>query len=87
MHMPLSTVIYEIPTRVQKMEIKASASSKDLQVVTTTLALNYRVDPAHVVDVFRDLGPLDEVRRTIIEPAKPHSSCPWQAARHPKLFM
>jgi regulator of protease activity HflC (stomatin/prohibitin superfamily) len=53
---PVKTQIINISTRVHKMEASATASSKDLQVVSTKIALNYRVDAARVVEVFRNVG-------------------------------
>ncbi len=58
-----------MPLRVQKMEAKASASSKDLQVVTSIIALNYRLHSDHAVEVFQDIGKLDSVEQTIVAPA------------------
>jgi len=60
--------IVNIDARVQKIEAEAHASSKDLQVVTTRSALNYRLHPAHVVDVYPDIGELEQVQRNIIDP-------------------
>lgn len=66
---PIKTKILNISMRVQKIESIATASSKDLQVVSTRLALNYRLDGTKIVDVFRDIGTLGIVEGTIIEPA------------------
>jgi len=60
--------IVNINARVLKMEVDSSASSKDLQVVTTKIALNFRVDPAHVVDIYQDIGAISDVERNIIDP-------------------
>jgi len=61
--------IVNMPLRVQKIEAKASASSKDLQVVTSIIALNYRLDGSKAVDVFQDIGKLETVEQTIVAPA------------------
>ena len=66
---PVKTQIINISTRVHKMEASATASSKDLQVVSTKIALNYRVDAARVVEVFRNVGTRLIVENTIIDPA------------------
>jgi prohibitin 2 len=66
---PVKTQIINISTRVHKMEASASASSKDLQVVSTKIALNYRIDAARVVEVFRNIGTRLVVEGTIIDPA------------------
>ena len=66
---PIKTQIINISTRVQKKEADATASSKDLQVVSTKIALNYRLDATRIVDIFRNIGTLATVENTIIEPA------------------
>ncbi len=53
--------------RTQKEESQATAASRDLQIVTTSLALNFRVDPAGVGDLFRDVGV--DYKARIIDPA------------------
>ena len=67
--MPVQTQIINISTRVHKMEASATASSKDLQVVSTKIALNYRVDGSQIVEVFRNVGTRLVVESTIIDPA------------------
>jgi regulator of protease activity HflC (stomatin/prohibitin superfamily) len=67
--MPVQTQIINISTRVHKMEASATASSKDLQVVSTKIALNYRVDAARIVEVYRNVGTRLVVENTIIDPA------------------
>jgi regulator of protease activity HflC (stomatin/prohibitin superfamily) len=42
--------------RTQKEESQATAASRDLQIVTTSLALNFRIDPAMVPKVYQTLG-------------------------------
>ena len=42
--------------KIQKDEVPASASSKDLQVVTSRIALNYHLDPNAVNKVWQDVG-------------------------------
>lgn len=61
--------IVNMPVRVQKMEAKASASSKDLQVVTSIIALNYRINGEQAVAIFQEIGTLDAIEATIIAPA------------------
>ena len=62
------TRIVNVDTRVQKKETRASASSRDLQVVTTIIALNYRLDPAQAATVYQSIGDLPEVDQNIIDP-------------------
>ena len=67
--MPVMTQIINISTRVHKMEASATASSKDLQVVSTKIALNYRLDGSRIVEIFRNIGTRTTVEATIIDPA------------------
>jgi regulator of protease activity HflC (stomatin/prohibitin superfamily) len=60
-----STEVIEV--RTQKEESQASAASKDLQIVTTILALNFHADPSHVDDLYRNVG--SEYVSRIIDPA------------------
>ncbi|MBW2190448.1 MAG: prohibitin family protein [Deltaproteobacteria bacterium] len=67
--MPVQTNIINISMRVQRMEASATASSKDLQVVSTRIVLNYRLDPTELVKIFREIGTRLAVEHTIIDPA------------------
>jgi len=67
--MPVQTNIINISMRVQRMEASATASSKDLQVVSTRIVLNYRLDGAEIVRIFRNIGTRAAVEHTIIDPA------------------
>lgn len=49
-----STVLMSLQTQLYKEP--ASAASKDLQDVNTTVAINYRVDPKYVMEIYRTLG-------------------------------
>ncbi|UZR93909.1 prohibitin family protein [Chondrinema litorale] len=64
---PVSTKIIPINVRVQKIEADATASSKDLQNVTSKVALNFFLSKEKANTIFQELG-LD-YRVTIIEPA------------------
>lgn len=55
-----------LETRTQKEESQATAASRDLQIVTTTLALNFRLDSTAVDKIYGQVGPLYKVR--IIDP-------------------
>lgn len=56
-----------INVQTQKEEVLATAASKDLQDVSTTIALNYHLNPASAPEVYRDLG-LDYIVK-IADPA------------------
>lgn len=45
-----------INVQTQKYEVVATAASMDLQDVTTTIALNYHLDPAGAPEMYRSLG-------------------------------
>lgn len=45
-----------INIQTQKYEVAATAASKDLQDVNTTIALNYHLNPASAPEMYRDLG-------------------------------
>lgn len=45
----------KMDTTVLKQEADVNAATKDLQDVTTHVALNHRIDPAHVADVYVSL--------------------------------
>ncbi|GMV89249.1 MAG: hypothetical protein AMXMBFR81_21800 [Chthonomonas sp.] len=53
--------------RTQKEESTGSAASRDLQVVTTTVALNFRVDRSKVGELYQNVG--REYKARIIDPA------------------
>lgn len=56
-----------VEVRTQKEESKATAASRDLQTVSTSLALNYRVDPDRVGQLFQQVG--TQYKARIIDPA------------------
>jgi len=64
---PLFDSIYHLDIQTQKVDVKSAAASKDLQVVTTEIALNYHLDPVVVNKLFQQYGIDYEAR--IIHPA------------------
>jgi regulator of protease activity HflC (stomatin/prohibitin superfamily) len=64
---PFINTVELMEVRTQKEESQATAASRDLQNVTTSLALNFRVDPAGVGDLFKNVGTGYKAR--IIDPA------------------
>lgn len=64
---PIYQEIKEIDVRVQKEETNAAAASKDLQQVTSKVAVNFNVVPELAADLFQNIG-LDYKSR-IIDPA------------------
>ena len=64
---PLVDSVREIDVRIQKDEVKASASSSDLQTVDSTVAVNYHLDPLRVAEIFQTVGM--EYNTRLIAPA------------------
>lgn len=65
---PLIQSVVKMDVRTQKFDAaKASAASKDLQIVTTDVTLNYYIQPDSVVDIYRKIG--ISYQDTIINPA------------------
>lgn len=58
---PLAQTMHLMDVRIQKGEGEGDAASRDLQSVHTRIAINYHLDPARVVDVFRNIGPSTEM--------------------------
>jgi len=53
---PFIQKVVKMDVKIQKDEVPASASSKDLQVVTSKIALNYHLDPGSVNKVWQEVG-------------------------------
>jgi len=53
---PFIEDIIPVDVKVQKSQTDATAASKDLQTVSSTIALNYHIDPEQVNTVYQDLG-------------------------------
>ena len=64
---PIYQQIKVLDVKTVKYEIQAEAASKDVQVINTTVALNYHLDPAKVGKLWQEIGKDYESR--IIDPA------------------
>lgn len=64
---PFIQEVIQTEVRVQKAQSEQTAASKDLQVVTTTVAVNYHVNPNSAQKLYQEVG-LDYQNR-IVEPA------------------
>jgi len=53
---PFVQQVVTVDVRIQKDEVPASASSKDLQIVTSKIALNYHLDPNDVNKIWQEVG-------------------------------
>lgn len=53
---PILQTMHSVNVQIQKGDGAGDAASRDMQQVHTTVALNYHIDPAAAVSVFRDVG-------------------------------
>ncbi len=58
--------IYDVT--VQKFEVPAQSSTKDLQQLSASFAINFRLDPTQVVEIRRKQGTLQNIVSKIIAP-------------------
>jgi len=65
---PFITSVTIVDVKTQRYEVKATAASRDLQIVSSQIVLNYRLDPTQVASIVRDIGIADYERR-IVDPA------------------
>jgi prohibitin 1 len=61
-----SVDIYDVT--VQKFEVPAQSSTKDLQDLSASFAINFRLDPTQVVQIRRTQGTLQNIVAKIIAP-------------------
>ncbi|BAZ04201.1 prohibitin family protein [Calothrix sp. NIES-3974] len=65
---PFISVVDLYDLTVQKFEVPAESSTKDLQNISARFAINFRLDANQVVDVRRKQGTLENVVAKIIAP-------------------
>ncbi|NEO86961.1 MAG: prohibitin family protein [Spirulina sp. SIO3F2] len=65
---PLISQVDVYDVTVQKFEVPAQSSTKDLQELSASFAINFRLDPIQVVDIRREQGTLQNVVAKIIAP-------------------
>jgi prohibitin 1 len=58
--------VYDVT--VQKFEVPAQSSTKDLQDLSASFAINFRLDPTQVVDIRRKQGTLQNIVSKIVAP-------------------
>jgi prohibitin 2 len=66
---PLVNRVHMIDVRLQKSEGKGVAASRDLQQVSVSAALNWRLDPLLVAQTYQAIGNEHAVAVRVIEPA------------------
>lgn len=64
---PFVQEVQKMDVKIQKDEVHASASSKDLQVITSQIAINYHLNPESVNKVWQEVG--KDFNNRIIAPA------------------
>ena len=64
---PVIERIEKMNVRVQKSEVKTTSSSKDLQEVDMSLAVNYRIDNKKAIELYKTVG--TNYKEVILEPA------------------
>lgn len=66
---PIVNTVQKLSVRVQKQEIAAEASSKDLQDVFIDIALNWHIIPEEANAIFQEIGNEQDAIDRIINPA------------------
>jgi len=64
---PFIQTVHKMDVKIQKDEVPASASSKDLQIVTSAIAINYNILPESVNKIWQEVG--KDYNQRIIAPA------------------
>jgi len=65
---PLVSVVDVYDVTLQKFEVPAQSSTKDLQDLSASFAINFRLDPTQVVTIRRTQGTLQNIVSKIIAP-------------------
>jgi prohibitin 1 len=65
---PLVAAVDIYDVTVQKFEVPAQSSTKDLQDLSASFAINFRLDPLQVVNIRRTQGTLQNIVSKIIAP-------------------
>ncbi|ASC71674.1 uncharacterized protein XM38_026280 [Halomicronema hongdechloris C2206] len=65
---PLISKVDVYDVTVQKFEVPAQSSTKDLQELSASFAINFRLDPVQVVTIRRTQGTLQNIVAKIIAP-------------------
>ena len=64
---PFVEDVIRVNVQVQKSQTDATAASKDLQIVSSTIAINYHIDPGQANKVYQEIGLFFKER--IIDPS------------------
>ena len=63
---PVAQQVILMDTTIQKYEDQVTAASQDLQDVSTTIVVNYKIDPDYVLDIYRNFR--QEYAGRVIQP-------------------
>lgn len=66
---PLMDEVVQIDTRLKSFEVRATAASKDLQTVETTISVQHNIAPSMAGQCFQTVGDLEKVDLTVVAPA------------------
>jgi prohibitin 1 len=67
--LPIITSVKNLNVRVQKNSFQTDAASKDLQKLTTEIAINWHIEPTKVNKVFQNIGDEEDIVTGILTPA------------------
>lgn len=66
---PFADGINYMNSTIQKVTVDGEASSKDLQAIQTTLAVNFKLKDEKVSEIYRTIGTLDQVEDKLVIPS------------------
>lgn len=66
---PFASSVKTLSVRVQKTDIEVPAGTKDLQIITTALSLNWHIDPSRANQIYQEVGDEGAIANQIIIPA------------------
>ncbi len=66
---PFVARVVKMNVQTQKAEVLADSASKDLQAVSTTIAVNYNLNPASIKTLYQTVGTDDVIAYRIIAPS------------------
>lgn len=65
--LPIVEKIVKMNIQVQKLEVGTESSSKDLQLVNMSLAVNYKIDAKKATDLYKNIG--TKYEEIVLQPA------------------
>jgi prohibitin 2 len=66
---PVLDTAVHVDTRLNSVQAKAGAASKDMQVVTVEVSVPYYLEPAQVPALINSLGSREQLEKSILSPA------------------